>query len=101
VIFESSDGTRLEAGGFQPVEAYDVIIANLDPTLTRQAAPETPEPLLARFPGGLTTQEVAACLTNGNDPVDRRAAEAALIELVSEGKAVRTPVGDDALWTAA
>jgi predicted DsbA family dithiol-disulfide isomerase len=100
VVLETGD-RRLEAGGFQPVEAYDVIIANLDPTLTRQAAPESPEPLLARFPGGLTTQEVAACLTNGNDPVDRRAAEAALIELVSEGKAVRTPVGDDALWTVA
>jgi predicted DsbA family dithiol-disulfide isomerase len=100
VVLETGD-RRLEAGGFQPVEAYDVIIANLDPTLTRQAPPETPEPLLARFPGGLTTQEVAACLTHGNDPVDRRAAEAALIELVSEGKAVRTPVGDDALWTAA
>src|SRR4051812_29635332 len=26
---------RLEAGGFQPVEAYDVIVANLDPTLDR------------------------------------------------------------------
>ena len=96
-----SNGTRLEAGGFQPVEAYDVLIANLDPTLTRQAPPETPEPLLDRFPDGLTTQEVAACLTHGNDPVDRRAAEAALIELVHTGRATRQSLGDDALWRAA
>ncbi len=100
IIFTSGD-SRLEAGGFQPVEAYDVVIANLDPTLTRQAPPETPEPLLVRFPGGLTTQEVAACLTHGNDAVDRHAAESALIELVHEGRAARRPIGDDALWLAA
>jgi 2-hydroxychromene-2-carboxylate isomerase len=98
VIFESSDGARLEAGGFQPVEAYDVIVANLDPTLARQAPPETPEPLLERFPSGLTTQEVAALMTHGNDAVDRPAAEAALIELVFAGKASRVSLGDDALW---
>jgi predicted DsbA family dithiol-disulfide isomerase len=100
IIFKTGD-RQLEAGGFQPVEAYDVIIANLDPSLTRQAPPETPEPLLARFPSGLTTQEVAACMTHGNDPLDRPAAEAALIELVDQGKARRTAVGDDAVWTAA
>ena len=100
IIF-TTNGSRLEAGGFQPVEAYDLIIANLDPTLARQAPPETPEPLLAHFPGGLTTQEVAACLTHGNDAVDRRAAEAALIELVHDGRAMRRPLGDDALWLAA
>ncbi len=100
VIFES-DGQRLEAGGFQPVEAYDVLVANLDPTLTRQAPPETPEPLLERFGSGLTTQEVAALMTHGNDAVDRPAAEAALIELVGAGKATRRPLGDDALWLSA
>jgi predicted DsbA family dithiol-disulfide isomerase len=100
IIFSHGD-RRLEAGGFQPVEAYDVLIANLDPTLDRQAPPESPEPLLARFPGGLTTQEVAACMTAGNDAVDRRSAEAALIELVADGRARRTAVGDDAVWTAA
>jgi hypothetical protein len=99
VIFES-DGRRLEAGGFQPVEAYDVIVANLDPTLDRQAPPETPEPLLDRFPTGLTTQEVAALMTHGNDAVDRPAAEAALIELVAAGKAARRSLGDDALWVS-
>jgi protein-disulfide isomerase-like protein with CxxC motif len=100
VIFQFG-GLRLEAGGFQTVEAYDVVIANLDPTLERRAAPEAPEPLLAAFPGGLTTQEVAACLTRSNDAVDRPAAEAALIELLAEGRATRTQLGDDALWRAA
>jgi predicted DsbA family dithiol-disulfide isomerase len=100
VIFQSN-GTRLEAGGFQPVEAYDILIANLDPALERQAAPETPAPLLKRFPGGLTTQEVAALMTAGNDAPDRRAAEAALIELVADGQASRQQLGDDALWRAA
>jgi hypothetical protein len=33
---DTPDGRRLEAGGFQPVEAYDVLIANLDPTLERR-----------------------------------------------------------------
>jgi predicted DsbA family dithiol-disulfide isomerase len=100
IIFRS-DGAQLEAGGFQPVEAYDVLIANLDPTLKRQPPPATPTPLLEYFPGGLTTQEVAALMTAGNDAVDRRAAEAALIELVAEGLATRQGLGDDALWRRA
>jgi predicted DsbA family dithiol-disulfide isomerase len=100
VTFEA-DGRRLIAGGFQPVEAYDVLITNLDPTLERRPAPETPEPLLERFEDGLTTQEVAALLARGNDPLDRASAEEALIELVGAGRAVRQPLGDDALWKAA
>ncbi len=100
VVF-SSNGTKLVAGGFQPVEAYDILITNLDPGLHREPAPETPAPLLEYFDGGLTTQEVAALMTEGNDAVDRPAAEAALIELVAEGRAVREPLGDDALWKAA
>jgi predicted DsbA family dithiol-disulfide isomerase len=97
VVF-SQNGTSLVAGGFQPVEAYDVLIANLDPTLHREPPPETPEPLLERFPDGLTTQEVAALMTDGNDRPDRGAAEAALLELVASGRALREPLGDDALW---
>ena len=100
VVFEL-DGRQLMAGGFQPVEAYDVLIANLDPTLRRQPPPETPEPLLERFPGGLTTQEVAALMTEGNNAPDRVGAERALIELVVDGRARREPLGDDALWTLA
>jgi len=37
----------------------------------------------------------------GNDAPAAEAAEAALIELVAEGLATRTQLGDDALWQAA
>jgi protein-disulfide isomerase-like protein with CxxC motif len=100
IVF-AANGTELVAGGFQPVEAYDVLIANLDPTLECQAPPSGPVALLEHFDGGLTTQEVAALMTHGNDPLDRRAAEAALIELVAAGRARRMALGDDALWLAA
>jgi hypothetical protein len=97
VVFER-DGLRLVAGGFQPVEAYDILITNIDPTLDRRPTPETPAPLLEFFRDGLATQEVAALMTDGNDTPDRDAAERALMELVAAGEAVREPVGDDALW---
>ncbi len=101
LVFEAADGRRLEAGGFQPVEAYDVVIANLDPTLERRTPPEDPGALLEYFESGLTTQEVAALLTHGNDRPDRTAAEAALLALVDEGRAERLALGGDALWMAA
>jgi hypothetical protein len=97
VVFELGE-QKLIAGGFQPVEAYDVLIANLDPTLERRDAPDTPLPLLEWFGEGLTTQEVAALLARGNDAPDPAAAEAALLELVAAGAAHREPLGDDALW---
>jgi len=100
LVFERN-GQRLIAGGFQTIEAYDVLIANLDPGLERRPVPDTPLPLLDRFPDGLTTQEVAALLAKSNDPVDRLAAENALLELLADGTATRTPLGDDALWQAA
>jgi protein-disulfide isomerase-like protein with CxxC motif len=96
-----SNGTRLEAGGFQPVEAYDVIVANLDPTLEREPPPDSPLPALQRFPHGLVTQEVAAIMAGNLQAPDRAAAEDALIELVGEGTARRVVRGDDALWLAA
>jgi predicted DsbA family dithiol-disulfide isomerase len=100
VVFER-DGTRLVAGGFQPVEAYDVLVANIDPTLHREPPPDSPAPLLERFADGLSTQEVAALLARGNDKPDRAAAEVALLELVAAGDAVRHPVGNDAVWQSA
>jgi len=97
VAFEQ-DGRRLVAGGFQPVEGYDVLVANLDPQLRRRQPPEDPLPLLDYFPRGLTTQEVTALMCRGNDAPDRAAAETMLLELVAAGEAQRVPVGDDALW---
>lgn len=100
VIFEV-EGRRLEAGGFQTLEAYDVLLANLDPSLDRRPAASEAAEVLERFPAGVTTQEAAAVMTAGNDAVDRPAAEAALIELVGAGRATRTALGDDALWAPA
>jgi predicted DsbA family dithiol-disulfide isomerase len=100
IVFERN-GTQLVAGGFQPVEAYDILVANLDPTLHRELPPDDPAPLLERFPDGLTTQEVAALMAGNNEKPDRAAAEAALLELVATGVAVRHPLGDDAMWQSA
>jgi protein-disulfide isomerase-like protein with CxxC motif len=98
LVFERA-GQRLVAGGWQPILAYDVLLANLDPTLRRTPPPESPEPLLAHFADGLTTAEVAALLADGPDPVaDLESAERALLELVADGEAVRVPLGQDALW---
>ena len=100
IVFEQ-DGTRLVAGGFQPVEAFDILVANIDPKLHREPPPETPAPLLERWGDGLTTQEVAALMAGNNEAPDRAAAEAALLELVGTGEAVRHPLGDDAVWQSA
>ena len=100
IVFEANS-QRLVAGGFQPVEAYDVLVTNLDPGLHREPPPPTPAPLLERFSSGLTSQEVALLMTDGNDAPDREGAEAALLELVAAGHAVREPLGDDALWKPA
>ena len=40
-------------------------------------------------------------MTSDNDAPDRAAAESALLELVVAGRAVREPLGDDALWKPA
>jgi hypothetical protein len=101
LVFENDVGDRLEAGGFQPIEAYDVLIANLDPTLERREPPGSPLEPLASFAGGLVTQEVAAIMARNNESPDRLATQEALIELVAAGAARRTQLGDDALWAIA
>ena len=99
VTFER-DGLRLVAGGYQPVAAYDVLIANLDPGLTRRPPPDDPAELIAAYPDGLTTQEIAELLTAGNDAPDRAAAEHAMLGLHFDGRAERISLGDDAVWVA-
>ena len=100
LVFEHA-GRRLEAGGWQTIEAYDVLVANLIPDGERQGVPDDPHELLTAFPYGLVTQEVAQLLTRGNDAADRVGAEATMLRLVAEGSATRTPLGDDALWKPA
>lgn len=101
LVFES-DGRRIVAGGWQPILAYDVVIANLEPTLRRTPPPDTPEPLLEHFPDGLTTAETAALMAEGPDYVpDLEATERTLLQLVADRVAVRVPLGQDAIWASA
>jgi 2-hydroxychromene-2-carboxylate isomerase len=101
LIFEHADGRRLEAGGFQSLDAYDVCVANLDASLERRGAPADLVELLDAFPEGLTTADVAMCLAPMPDFADRDGAEDALLELADGGRAVAVPVGDGTLWLSA
>jgi 2-hydroxychromene-2-carboxylate isomerase len=101
LIFTAADGRRLEVGGFQPLEAYDVAIANLDRSLERRPPADDAAEVLAAFPDGLTTAEVAAVMAPHLRDPDRDAAEDGLIAAVAAGAAHRRPFGNDALWTAA
>jgi len=100
LIFTVGDRS-LDAGGFQPVETYDAFVANLAPELERRAPATDAVEVLAAFPDGLTTAEVAAVMTPHLRWPDPAATEQALIEAVAEGRATRHAIGDDALWTAA
>lgn len=98
LVFRRGDDVA-HAGGWQPLLAYDTVLANFAPHLDRVAGPESPEPLLDFFRDGLTTAEVALLVAGGSDPVpDREHAASVLDSLASDGTAVRVPVGSDALW---
>jgi protein-disulfide isomerase-like protein with CxxC motif len=98
LVFEGPDGGRLEAGGFQPLEAYDVVLANLDPSLERRPPADDPLEVLRAFSYPLTTAEVAAVMTEHLGVPDPVAVEASLIAATGEGRAARLPVGDGSLW---
>jgi protein-disulfide isomerase-like protein with CxxC motif len=98
LIFEHRDGRRLEAGGYQPIEAYDVVIANLDPALQRRPPAEDAAGALAAFPYALTTREVASVMAAHLVAPDDRAAERSLIEAAAEGRVRRETIGGGALW---
>jgi 2-hydroxychromene-2-carboxylate isomerase len=92
----------LVAGGFQHLQAYDVLLANLAPDLERREAPEDVSEALAAFPDGLTTAEVAEIYSSGPAAeTDRGATEDRLLEAAADGALVRLPAGDDARWVAA
>jgi 2-hydroxychromene-2-carboxylate isomerase len=101
LVFDGPGGQRLEAGGFQPIEAYDVVIANLDPTLERRPPAEDPVEALSAFPYALTTAEVGAVMTEHLGVPDLAAVEAELITATGEGHAYRRPAGDGSLWALA
>lgn len=100
IVFRRDDEVAY-AGGWQPLLGYDTVLANFAPELTRTPPPDSPEPLLDFFPGGLTTAEVALLLARGSDPwPDRDGARALLEALVTAGSARRGPCGTDAVWFA-
>jgi 2-hydroxychromene-2-carboxylate isomerase len=101
LVFDGPDGRRLEAGGFQPIEAYDVVIANLDPALVRRPPGNDPVEVLSALPYELTTAEVAAVMAEHLAVPDLVGVEAALITATGEGRVVRRPVGDGSLWALA
>jgi protein-disulfide isomerase-like protein with CxxC motif len=102
VIFEHADGHRLEVGGFQPFEAYDTALANLDSSLERRPPPEDPVEAISAFPLGLTTAEVAAVM-RPSDLVDADipAIQGQLPWLAQDGRLTCEPVGGDAVWRVA
>lgn len=99
VIFEHAEGRRIEVGGFQPFEAYDTALANLDSSLERRPPPSDAAEALSEFPLGLTTAEVAAVM-RPSDLVDADpdATAGQLAALAGEGRVSREPFGDDAVW---
>ena len=101
LVFNAADGRCLEAGGFQPIEAYDVVVANLDPTLERRPPADDPVDVLHAFSYPLASAEVAAVMAPHLTVPDVEAVEADLIRATGEGRATRLPAGDGSLWSAA
>ncbi len=101
LVLTAEDGSSLEAGGFQPVEAYDVCIANLDRSLERRAPAQDALEVLEAFPFALTTREVSAVMAPPMTAPDDAGAEDALIAHAGAGRVGRVGLGDGALWHAA
>jgi 2-hydroxychromene-2-carboxylate isomerase len=98
LVFTTTDGVTLEAGGFQSLEAYDVVLANLAPGLDRRPVSDDPIEVLAEFPEGLTTAEVAEAMRRDLLPEDLPGVRSRLDELASAGAVQRSALGNDALW---
>lgn len=90
VFTRSSDRLTIEAPGFQPSLAYEVAVANLDPSIVRRAAPESVGELLEWAGEPLATQEVAEVLGISREQAREQLAEAT--------GAVEQRAGSDAFW---
>lgn len=88
-IVRPEDGVTAVVPGFNPVEAYEVAIANLAPGLERRPTPASVEELLAWAGEPLATAEVAAVMQ-----IDATAARAALSAV-----AVPEAAGADFYWS--
>ena len=70
LVLSAADGGTAVVPGFQPLEAVEVALMNLEPRLHRLPPPE-PVALLRTYPGGLTSQEVARVLADTTTAPDR------------------------------
>jgi predicted DsbA family dithiol-disulfide isomerase len=69
-IVRVSDGVKLAVPGFQPFAVYDVVTANLVPSVDRRPPPDSVEEVLRWTGTPLATKEVAVVC--GIDPADAR-----------------------------
>ena len=97
IVFERGDRVAV-AGGMQGYDGYDTLLANLAPELPRCDAPD-PLKLLAAYPDGLTTAEIAMVVVEREHQVDRAATEGELLRLLGEQKVSFRPLGQDGLWS--
>lgn len=91
VFTRASDRLTIETPGFQPSLAYEVAVANLEPSLERRPLPEDVGELLEWAGEPLSTQEVAEVLGIGRDEARER--------LAAQAGAIEAPAGSDAFWS--
>ncbi|HEY2715382.1 MAG TPA: hypothetical protein VGI73_04100 [Solirubrobacterales bacterium] len=102
IVFEHPEGRSLEVGGFQPFEAYDTALANLEPALQRRQPPSEAAEAVLDLPVGLTTAEVASIMRPSDlEDADLAATERELIAAVDAGTVGFAPHGSDGLWSPA
>jgi predicted DsbA family dithiol-disulfide isomerase len=102
VIFEKADGSSFEVGGFQSFDSYDNALANLAPELERRPAPESVTEVVATYPHGAATAEVAEVMRAGDTrAIDIDGVEGELIAAAGEGELLGTVAGTSALWRPA
>jgi predicted DsbA family dithiol-disulfide isomerase len=90
-IVRIADGVRLSVPGFQPLEAYEVAIANLLPDARRRADPEDVGQVLAWSQTPLASVEVASVCG-----IELESAREQLARVAQE-----RPIGFDGLWSLA
>lgn len=97
LIFEQ-ESRRLEVGGYQPLDSYEVAIAHIDRTLERRWNASDPIDALERVGYPLTTFEIATCMAEPRLPPDPGPVEDALVALAAERRVTRTERGADVVW---
>ena len=85
------DGARVDVPGFQPLEAYEVALANVAPQLERRADPQSVQEALGWAGVPLASAEVAALCRLDVDEAREQLVRVALEQ----------PLGSDGYWTLA